>query len=182
MPFGKPKGLPNHSCLLSHHQYYSGFEGGYDRPAQQIAELVDRPVLWFWGHEHRFALYGRHATKNGRLEAYGRCLGHGGLPIEDIADEPRREPKHQAGLVLYDRRERTKIGALRIPVGYNGYANLDFDGRRMTVEYKDTVRALVRESWEVGQGGALKGISIEKLTDDEDLALFEGAELEDAIK
>ncbi len=84
--------------------------------------------------------------------------------------------------MLYDRRERTKIGALRIPVGYNGYANLDFDGRRMTVEYKDTARALVRENWEVGQSGALKGVSIEKLTDDEDLALFEGAELDDAIR
>jgi hypothetical protein len=168
--------------LLSHHQYYSGFEGGYDRPAQQIAELLDRPVLWFWGHEHRFAIYGRHATRAGRVEAYGRCLGHGGLPIEDIADEPRSDPKRSAGLVLYDRREKDKIGALRIPVGYNGYANLDFDGRRLTVEYKDTARALVRESWEVGQGGALKGLSIAKLSSDEGLALYEGAELEDAIK
>ena len=167
--------------LLSHHQYYSGFEGGYERPAQQIAELVDRPVLWFWGHEHRFAMYSRNATKKGELEAYGRCLGHGGLPVEDIADEPKSDPRRSAGLVLYDRREREKIGALRIPVGYNGYANLDFDGRRVTIEYKDTVRALVRESWEVGEGGTLKGVSIEKLADEADLALFPGAKLEDAI-
>jgi hypothetical protein len=167
--------------LLSHHQYYSQFESGFDRPAAQIAELLDRPVLWFWGHEHRFAIYGRHASQNAGLEAYGRCVGHGGLPIEDITDNPKTDQKHAAGLVLYDRRERERIGALRIPVGYNGYANLDFDGRRVTVEYKDTAQALLRESWEVGEGGALKGISIEKLSDDADLALFPGAKLEDAI-
>jgi hypothetical protein len=168
--------------LLSHHQYYSQFESGYDRPAAQIAELLDRPVLWFWGHEHRFAMYGRHASGKAGLEAYGRCLGHGGLPVEDIADRPKTDQKHAAGLVLYDRREQTRIGALRIPVGYNGYANLDFDGKKVTVEYKDTLRALVRERWEVGHGGALKGISIEKLADDDDLALHEGARLEDAIR
>lgn len=167
--------------LLSHHQYYSQFESAYDRPAQQLAQLLQRPALWFWGHEHRFALYGKHATEKGHLQVYGRCLGHGGLPIEDIADQPRQGEKFQNGLVLYDKRERTRIGALGIPVGFNGYANLTFAGRQLTVEYRDVRHLLVTEKWEVGLGGILKGINIERHIDDEDLVLHEGASLDDAI-
>ena len=167
--------------LLSHHQYYSQFESAYDRPAQQLAQLLQRPALWFWGHEHRLALYGKHASEKGRLAAYGRCLGHGGLPIEDIADRPRKGRKYQNGLVLYDKRERTRIGALRIPVGFNGYANLTFAGKRLAVEYRDTEQALVTEKWEVGPGGILKGLSIEQHVDDDDLVFHEGASLVDAI-
>ena len=42
--------------LLSHHQYFSAFDEWYVKPAQQLAEFINRPVLWFWGHEHRLAL------------------------------------------------------------------------------------------------------------------------------
>ncbi len=167
--------------LLSHHQYYSQFESGYDKPASQIAQLLNRPVLWFWGHEHRYAIYGRYTTKRGRLQAYGRCVGHGGLPIEDIEDKPKSCRKCKVGLVLYDRRERTRVGKSQTPVGYNGYANLIFEGKRLTVEYKDTKQTLVKEKWEVGDGGVLKGISIEQLVDDDDLVIHEGSRLEDAI-
>ena len=167
--------------LLSHHQYYSQFESGYDRPAQQLAQLLQRPALWFWGHEHRFAIYGKNATEKAGWQVYGRNLGHGGLPIEDIADRPRRGQKYQNGLVLYDKRERTRIGALGIPVGYNGYANLTFAGKQLAVEYRDTRQPLVIEKWEVGPGGVLKGVAINKLVDDEDLVLHEGASLGDAI-
>ncbi len=167
--------------LLSHHQYYSQFESGYDAPARQLAQLLKRPALWFWGHEHRFAIYGKNEYREAGLEIYGRCIGHGGLPIEDILDRPNQAQKYQNNLVLYDRRERARIGRLRIPVGFNGYANLTFSGRRLTVEYKDTEQPLLREQWEVTSGGVLKGVSIDKLVDDDDLALHDGANLEDAI-
>jgi hypothetical protein len=165
--------------FLSHHQYYSQFESGYDRPAEQLARLLDRPVLWFWGHEHRFAVYGRHATKKGRLQVYGRCVGHGGVPIEDIGDDPRPGRRNRVGLVLYDKRERTRIS--NTPVGYNGFANLVFDGRKLAVEYKDTERLLVSESWEVDDDGILKGTSIDLAISDENLVLHEGADINDAI-
>jgi hypothetical protein len=167
--------------LLSHHQYYSQFESGYDRPAQQLAQLLQRPSLWFWGHEHRFALYGKNATEKAGLQVYGRNLGHGGLPIEDIADRPRQGQKYQNGLVLYDKRERTRLGALGIPVGFNGYANLTFAGKHLTVEYRDTRQPLITEKWAVGPGGVLKGIAINQLVVDDDLFLHEGASLDDAI-
>jgi len=71
--------------LLSHHQYYSAFENQYTLPARQLARFISRPVLWFWGHEHRLAIYGKFGM-DGSVQAYGRCIGNGGFP----ADQPIR--------------------------------------------------------------------------------------------
>ena len=166
--------------LLSHHQYYSQFESDNDRAARQLAQLVDRPVLWFWGHEHRFALYGKGSTRDGAIEAFGRCIGHGGLPIEDISEEPSRTK--QRGLILYDHRERGTVGDGETPVGYNGFANLIFDGATLTVEHWDTMEMLVRETWRVADGGYLVGVSIEQLVEHDDIVLHEGAALSDALE
>ncbi|HEU5262567.1 MAG TPA: metallophosphoesterase [Gemmatimonadales bacterium] len=167
--------------LLSHHQYHSQFEAIHDTAARQLSELVHRPVLWFWGHEHRFAIYRKHATKHGKLEAYGRCIGHGGLPIEDIDEEPKTDARHRVGLVLYDRRRRAELGPQRTKVGWNGFAVLEFQGSALTVDYRDARnRLLVRERWQVGAGGVIRGVSIEKVTDDRDLKLH-SASLEDAL-
>ncbi len=168
--------------LVSHHQYYSQFEAYYERPARQLSRLLDRPVLWFWGHEHRLAIYGQHATRKGVLAAYGRCLGHGGLPIEDIGDEPENDRKHQVGLVLYDRRRQREIGYRDTPVGYNGYANLIFEGDRLTVEYWDTQALLLEEVWEVADDGVLRGVSIDQVLQHDDLVTHVGAALEDALR
>jgi predicted phosphodiesterase len=168
--------------LLSHHQYYSQFESYFERSAKQLSQLLDRPVLWFWGHEHRLALYGKHGTRSGVLEAFGRCLGHGGLPIEDIREEPKGDAKHQVGLVLYDRRKKKVIGSDDTPVGYNGYADLLFEGPRLRVEYRDAENLLVSEEWEVDGAGHLRGLGIEKHLQDEDIVIHEGASLEDAQK
>jgi hypothetical protein len=166
--------------LLSHHQYYSQFESYFDRPAAQLSRLIDRPVLWFWGHEHRLAIYGKHATRKGKLQAYGRCVGHGGLPIEDIRDIPKEDDKHQVGLVFYDKRSQKEIGYSETPVGFNGYADLVFQGNRLTVDYRDAGATLLREVWEVGTAGNLRGVSIEQLVQGEGLVIHPGASLEDA--
>ena len=168
--------------LLSHHQYYSQFETYFERSAQQLSRTLDRPVLWFWGHEHRLAIYGKHATGAGVLEAFGRCLGHGGLPIEDIVEDPKSDAKHQVGLVLYDRRKKKVIGSDDTPIGYNGYADLLFDGNRLKVEYRDAQNLLASEEWEVDGKGNLRGLGIEKHLQDEDIMVHEGASLEDAQK
>jgi len=167
--------------LLSHHQYYSQFESGYSRPAKQLAELIERPVLWFWGHEHRLAIYGKSRSPKTKLNAYGRCIGHGGLPIEDIEDQPMPTKNPQVRLVLYDRRERKKIGSRKTPIGYNGYASLVFKGSELTVEYRDTQGVLVEEIWRVGNGGVLRGISIRRRSNHSDLTVHNGANLGDAI-
>ena len=154
--------------FLSHHQPFSAFEDEYLNPARQIFELLDkeREVLWFWGHEHRLALYGENNLYNG-LKVYGRCMGNGGMPVE-IEKEPKENNKRK--LVLFDKRERKKIDG-KHPVGYNGYTVLKLDGPKLKIEYYDDnntndlkqERKILEEEWIVANG-KLKGISITDFT------------------
>ncbi|PYO82571.1 MAG: hypothetical protein DMD65_08360 [Gemmatimonadetes bacterium] len=142
--------------LLAHHQYYSAFDDGYDNPARQLRAYVSKPVLWFWGHEHRLAIYGRHGVAGG-IEAYGRCLGNGGMPVE------RGEPDAKKGPVplLWDNRVYQQFDA-NDSVGFNGYANLTFERDALTVQYYSLARRggtdyngsklLVTERWRVVAG------------------------------
>jgi hypothetical protein len=140
--------------LLGHHQYYSAFERSFPRPAQQLAQFIKRPVLWFWGHEHRMAVYGKASA--GGIQAFGRCLGHGGMPV-DIGVAPKAD---QAPLVMYDDREYTVLEGT--PVGFNGTANLTFHGERLTVQYRDiNDQLLLTEEWRT-QDGVLIGSRIER--------------------
>src|SRR5882757_8025835 len=110
--------------LLSHHQNYSAFESSYRGLADQLWKAgVRRPVLWFWGHEHRLAGYD--LCGSGELKSYGRCIGHGGMPVE------RRRPKHGPAPAFYDFR-RAANG-----YGVNGFVNLTLRGRELTVNYLD---------------------------------------------
>ncbi len=143
--------------LLTHHQYYSAFENGYPRAARQLRRFSDRPVLWFWGHEHRLAVYGRYGVSGG-IEAFGRCLGHGGMPVEKLWQAPRRAASR--ALIAYDHREAgrfetrfTRLFRHRTPYGYNGFANLTFVGPELRVDYRDhTDRPLATERWRVDSG------------------------------
>jgi drug/metabolite transporter (DMT)-like permease len=146
--------------LLSHHQYCSAFEGRFVKPGRQLSQFVRKSVLWFWGNEHRMAIYGPTRVERG-IEAYGRCLGHGGMPIS-IHAKPRVNQK-KCPLVFYDDRQCRRVSGT--PVGYNGYANLIFRGRSLTIEYRDIREGdnlLLTETWEVRNGVLLgKDIRLE---------------------
>lgn len=145
--------------ILSHHQYVTAFrESEYSRPAEQLASLIgtSRPVLWIWGHEHKFSMYAK-AQEGKGVTAYGRCIGHGGMPVE--VNSFKRNPAKRGAdkLVAYDDRvHRTQIRR-KIPLGFNGYAVLRLNGPRLSVEYRDFYRLLITESWEVSADGTLKG-------------------------
>jgi hypothetical protein len=114
--------------LLCHHEYYSMFDDWFPKQAQQLAEFVKRPVLWFWGHEHRLAIYHCQSVKNG-IQAYGRCIGHGGMPVD--INSAVKHPDCPTELVdnrLYPNTEG-------ITVGFNGYVRLTFLKNTLTVEY-----------------------------------------------
>src|SRR5713226_9569817 len=139
--------------LLTHHEYFSAFEDEHPLPARQLAKFINRPVLWFWGHEHRFAIYGKFGIPDG-IQAYGRCIGHGGFPVNQ--GQPVRNVNRT--LVLPDDREYKTVEGTA--TGHNGSANLTFQGNKLTVDYRDVRnRPLVEESWE-SRNGVLHGVSI----------------------
>jgi hypothetical protein len=147
--------------LLSHHQNYSGFEDWYRKPAKQLWEAgVRRPVLWFWGHEHRLAGYDLCGT--GELKSYGRCIGHGGMPVE------RERPTHEPAPVFYDFRAATN------GFGVNGFVNLTFQGRGLAVSYVDMDGIeVVREEFAAAEGGVVRLESRTKLIDNPDFPCTE---------
>jgi len=142
--------------LLSHHQNYSAFEDSYRGLADQLWKAgVRRPVLWFWGHEHRLAGYD--LCGPGELKSYGRCIGHGGMPVE------RRRPKHGPAPAFYDFR-----GAAN-GYGVNGFVNLTLRGRALAVHYLDLDGTeILREKFVAAQDGAVRLESREKLIGDPD--------------
>lgn len=155
--------------LLSHHQYYSSFERPLPKAAQQLREFIGKPVLWFWGNQHRLAIHSLSRLRGG-IDAYGRSIGHGGMPVVI-----HQKPRHRAGegpLVAYDDREYRRVGST--PVGYNGYANLIFQGRRLRVEYRDLRKRdnlLLTEDWET-RNGQLMGVDIRVHTSSPDFKQY----------
>ena len=138
-----PRGI----ILLTHHQYYSRFDDWYTVPGTQLAEFFRRPVLWFWGHEHRLAIYPENGAPGG-IRAYGRCIGHGGMPV----DLPPEEPKHaDCPVEFVDRRHYRNDENLTI--GLNGFVRMVLEGNRMTAEYVDLHdKTIASETWVVEQG------------------------------
>src|SRR5215469_4713651 len=140
---------PRALVILTHHGPYSRFERGYIKPARQLRRHIKGPVLWFWGHEHRIAVYGRHHADRG-LEAWGRCIGHGGMPVEF----PHRVVDASVPLEFTD--ERRYANDEHLELGYNGYATLEFTGDALAVSYCDLHgAALFREQWQA-RGGTLE--------------------------
>lgn len=143
--------------IMSHQQYYSGFEDEFLKPAQQLREAgIQRPVLWFWGHEHRLAGYDLYGSD--KLKAFGRCVGHGGMPLS-IADPRPGKPQP----IFYDVRR----GANNF--GVNGHVNLSFMGPRLTATYVDlTGEEIQIEEWSADGSGAVQLVSRTKKISDPD--------------
>jgi hypothetical protein len=147
-----PRGI----VLLSHQQYYSGFEGDFRKPAKQLfAAGIKGPVLWFWGHEHRFAGYDLFGKD--QLKAHGRCVGHGGMPLGILA------PKHAPQPKFWDGRKGAE------GLGVNGHVNLEFNGPHLQATYVDLHgTVLVEEAWAAPGDGTVQLLSCKKVTSDPD--------------
>ena len=137
-----PRGI----VILSHHQYVSRFDHCYPKPAQQLAEFFSQPVLWLWGHEHRLAIY-REAAMEGGVTAFGRCIGHGGMPV----DLPPKAPLHDFAVEFVD--DRVYPNDENLSVGFNGFAQMTLCDEKLTLDYVD-VRGMrvFSETWTVDRG------------------------------
>ena len=144
----KPKENLKATLLLSHHQYFTAFcDLAYTKPAKQLLEFFpNQELVWIWGHEHRLAIYDKYKMSGG-ITAYGRCLGHGGMPVE------LTPPVHQeVPLLYYDQRPYKLLDGRQ--VGVNGFVNLSLSGRVLTLDYRDinNKSLIVEEFKHVGDG------------------------------
>ena len=75
---------PRRGMLLSHHQLFSAYEKDGPKLAENLRDVLAAGLVpaWFWGHEHRCALYAPHQGVK-----YGRCIGHGGVPVYQWRDD-----------------------------------------------------------------------------------------------
>ncbi len=83
------------TVLLSHHQLFSAYESIADTYYNesiysQLSQLLDAVSLWFWGHEHRLAIYEAFdALKPGLARARSLGRGTGDAPEEPLFPEVR---------------------------------------------------------------------------------------------
>ena len=151
--FFRPEQDKRGIILLSHHQYYSRYDDWYTRQAEQLAEFISRPVLWFWGHEHRLAIYEKYQTGKG-VAAFGRCIGHGGMPV----DLPGPIKHSQCRVERVD--DRRYQNDENLDVGVNGFARLTFAGRDVKVEFVDIEdKVFFGESWTMDQEGGVTRVT-----------------------
>jgi len=112
------------TILLTHHQLFSAYD---DRPkgkklGKKVAPLLPGIFSWFWGHEHRCIVYGRH------LGIHGRCIGHGAIPFTVPFGVPQEVP-----VLAADERPATPGGS----TGIHGFALLSLAGDIATVQFID---------------------------------------------
>jgi hypothetical protein len=164
--------------ILSHHQCFSAFEDEFPRPGEYISSLLEpgRDILWLWGHEHWFSIYGANKMENGS-NVFARCVGNSGMPVEINRKKQPKGPKSEEvahaknrNLVLYDNRQREIIDK-KISLGYNGYVMMNFEANKLSIDYFDDndkqeeSRKILQEEWAIDTAtGKLTGIKITDLT------------------
>lgn len=113
--------------LLSHHQLFSAYESVGPYMQSRLQPLLDagRIRAWLWGHEHKCIAY----EPFGGVE-YGRCIGHGGVPVYPVRDPEDRDPR-----VAWVEQDWFDGWIERWAL--MGFAVLDFDGPAVQVRYID---------------------------------------------
>jgi len=82
--------------LLSHHQPYSLLDPQGPKLVSFLRLFLNggKIYAWYWGHEHRCAIYERHPD----WKLAGRCIGHGGYPyFRDTAVLQKKNGQKQQG-------------------------------------------------------------------------------------
>jgi len=121
--------------LLSHHQPVSDWEKAYLGTAKQLNDILPagKTVVWFFGHEHRLAMYKKMQLQDTSFQFYPRMVGNGGF------SEKPTDPDRLDGLHAYDKRVYqqipTDVGSGTDPVGFNGFFKLQIKGKELEASY-----------------------------------------------
>jgi len=95
----------------------------------RLKDLIerDRITAWLWGHEHKGIAYAPYSHVE-----FGRCLGHGGVPVYRVPAPSTGKGRPAVEWVEQRyRSERHQDWALF------GFAVLEFAGPRVRVRYLD---------------------------------------------
>jgi hypothetical protein len=96
-------------------------------------------------------VYEKFSTAGG-ITTYGRCVGHGGMPVD--LGEPDRS---KAPLEFWDSRSHTLSNG--VTVGENGFVNIAIQGEELTLDYRDIRNKQVfLETFRAGAGGKLERV------------------------
>lgn len=164
--------------ILSHHQCFSAFEDEFPNPGKYISSLIKpgRDILWLWGHEHWFSVYGPNKLENGS-NVFARCVGNSGMPVEINKKKELKAPKGKnpsdpvnRNLTLYDCRQREILDG-EVALGYNGFVMMHLEGNKLTINYMDDndkqeqSRKILQEDWTIDiSSGKLTGVNIVDFT------------------
>jgi hypothetical protein len=113
--------------LMTHHQPFSSFETTGDAMLNRLGPVLRSRLIraWFWGHEHRCALY--NAREN---IAYPRLVGHGGVPVWAPKDSQPGDVAFE-----YGRQEDEYFLSYRESFLRLGFAELTFNDAMIEVRY-----------------------------------------------
>jgi hypothetical protein len=118
----RQKASPNKGLiLLSHHQPFSAFEQEYIKLQPLLSR--NRVTAWFWGHEHRFAMY-----KPRPDVQYARLIGHGGVPVWARAWSNLSDVEYVSNRRFFSGLEEFALF---------GFAILDLAGDKIRIRYLD---------------------------------------------
>ena len=127
------KGSENQKIVLfSHHPLFSAYDpisGGAVNTLllEQIRPSLPKLTAWFWGHEHRLAVYDPFLGL-----ARGRCIGHSAIPVfADASGDPPKlagVPVHREGGELLDMGTNGRIFK-------HGFAIMTLSGKDASVAF-----------------------------------------------
>jgi Calcineurin-like phosphoesterase len=108
--------------LLSHHQPFSAWEKRSPLLERALAPVFAQRQIdaWFWGHEHRCAVY-----RGARYVQFASLIGHGGVPVM-----VGRKGNARKAPFTYEYRETHTSG-----YQYLGFIVVDIDGRTCVATY-----------------------------------------------
>jgi hypothetical protein len=118
--------------LFSHHPLFSAYEPIAGAAVNhlllsQLAGSLGKVTAWFWGHEHRLAVYDECQGLR-----RGRCLGHAAVPVFADAEG---DPPQLAGVPVHLVNGAPLAAGSANGLFKHGFAVLELSGKDATVSY-----------------------------------------------